>query len=458
MAKTANRWFKSQILSVPHRKQSLGLKAAAAQLFAPKQRAERMNFQVPHPVMSGFISSLGGAVTTAFNARSSSFSRVLIMRAIWRRLLPILLLGSSGLMHAAAPTKPDYFVYIGSFTNKGSKGIYAYRYRLSSQELTPIGLVAQIENPTFLAISPDEHYLYSISAVPQGSVSAFRIDGKTGGLTLINRASSHGGSPCHLLVDHTGKTLFVANFASGSTAALRIRGDGGLDEPVAFFQASGTSKDPVKQLGPHEHSVNIPRSNRFMLVADLGIDKIFSFQIDPARATFTANDPPFTTVKPGSGPRHLAFSPDERYVYVLNEIASNVTVFRYTAATGALEELQTISTLPEGFTGDNTAAEIEVAPSGKFVYCSNRGHDSIAQFVIDRRKGTLSAAGHTSSGGQHPRYFAIDPSHEHMLVANQDSNTIALFDIDKRTGHLKATGKSVETPSPNCIRFVAIDR
>jgi 6-phosphogluconolactonase len=354
---------------------------------------------------------------------------------------------------ATAAAQADYFVYIGTFTTKDSKGIYAFRYH--NQELTSLGLAAATASPSFIAISPDERYLYSVSAVVEGTVSSYRIDSKTGKLTLINTASSHGGGPCHLLADKTGKTLFVANFRTGSTAALRIRDDGGLEEPVSFFQAVGTSKDPVKQTGPHEHSVNIPKSNRFMLVTDLGLDKIFSYRIDTAKALLTANDPPFVQVQPGAGPRHLAFTPDERYVYVVNEIQSSVSAFHYDAAKGSLNEFQTVSTLPGHYTGENTGAEIEVDPTGRFVYSSNRGYDSIAQFAIDPKSGKLTLIGQTPTGGKTPRYFALDPSHEHLLAANQDTNNIVLFNVDGKTGRLTPTGKSVEVPSPVCIKFVA---
>jgi 6-phosphogluconolactonase len=356
---------------------------------------------------------------------------------------------------SAAPVKGDYFVYIGTFTTKESKGIYAFRYHPANQELTSLGLAAATASPSFIAISPDERYLYSVSAVVEGSVSAFRIDARTGKLTLINTASSHGGGPCHLLVDKTGKTLFVANFRTGSTAALRIRGDGGLEEPASFSQATGTSKDPIKQTGPHEHSVNIPKDNRFMLVTDLGLDKIFSYRIDTAKALLMPNDPPFVTVQPGAGPRHLAFTPDERFVYVVNEIQSSVSAFHYDAAKGRLNEFQTVSTLPEHYTGENTGAEIEVDPSGRFVYASNRGYDSIAQFAIDPHTGKLSLINQTPTGGKTPRHFALDPTHEYLFAANQDTNNIFLFHVDQKTGRLTPTGKSVEAPSPVCIKFVA---
>ncbi|HMF75916.1 MAG TPA: lactonase family protein [Bryobacteraceae bacterium] len=356
----------------------------------------------------------------------------------------------------AASIKTDYLVFTGTFTTKDSKGIYAFRYHSSNHELTPLGLAAAIASPSFIALGPDEHYLYSVSAVAEGTVSAFRIDFKSGKLTLLNTVSSHGGGPCHLLVDKTGKSLFVANFRTGSTAALRIRDDGSLQEPASFFQATGSSKDPAKQTGPHEHSVNIPRNNRFLLVTDLGLDKIFSYRIDTAKALLTANDPPFVTVQPGAGPRHLAFTPDERYVYVINEIQSSVSAFHYDAASGSLHEFQNVSALPEYYSGENTGAEIEVDSSGRFVYTSNRGYDSIAQFSIDSRTGSLTLVGQTPTGGKTPRYFALDPSGQYLFAANQDSDNIVLFHVDQKTGRLTPAGKSVQTPSPVCIKFVAV--
>lgn len=356
----------------------------------------------------------------------------------------------------ASPPAANYLVYVGTYTTEASKGIYAFRYQSSKQELTPVGLAAETANPSFITIHPNGRYLYSVSAVPEGTVSAFRIQFETGKLILLNTKSSHGNGPCHLLVDHSGKSLFVANFRSGSVAALPIHEDGSLDEPSSFFQAEGLSADPVKQTGPHAHSVNIPRSNKFMLTTDLGLDKIFSFRIDPSSAKLTPNEPPFVTVKAGSGPRHLAFSADERYVYVLNEIQSSVIAFRYHADKGSFEEFQTISALPDHYSGESAAAEIAIDPKGKFLYSSNRGYDSIAQFSIDQKTGRLSLVGQMPSGGKFPRYFEFDPTGKVLFAGNQDSDNIVMFSVNSETGGLTTTGKSYPTPTPVCIKFVAV--
>lgn len=381
------------------------------------------------------------------------------MRAISSALLLIASFLINRQAAKAASAKSDYLVYTGTFTTSAtsnSKGIYAFRYHTANHELTPLGLAAEIASPSFIAIAPNGNYLYSVSAVAEGTVSAFRIDFQTGKLIQLNTVSSHGGGPCHLLVDRTGKSLFVANFRTGSVAGLRILVDGSLQEPASFYQAAGTSTDPVKQTGPHEHSVNIPRSDKFMLVTDLGLDKIFSYRIDTAGALLSTNDPPFVSAQAGAGPRHMAFTPDERYVYVVNEIQSTVSAFRYDAELGSLHEFQTVSALPEHFSGENTGAEIEVDQSGRFVYSSNRGNDSIAQFSINPKDGSLSLIGQTSTGGKTPRYFALDPSGDYLFAANQDSNSISFFDVDRKTGRLTPTGKTIQTPTPVCIKFVAI--
>ncbi len=350
----------------------------------------------------------------------------------------------------------DYLAYVGTFTRKESKGIYAFRYNSGTQQLTPLGLAAEIANPSFVAISPNGRFLYAVSAVPDGKVGAFRIDFQSGHLMPINSASSHGGGPCHLICDRSGKTLFVANYTTGGIAALKIRADGGLEEPASFYQPEGSSKDRTRQLGPHGHSVNIPQSNQFLLTTDLGLDKIFSFRIDAAKATFTANDPPFTSVQPGSGPRHLAFTPDERYLYLLNEIGSSINAFRYDATHGSLTNIQTISTLPSDFHGESAGAEIAVDHAGRFVYASNRGHDSIAQFAIDQASGKLSIAGWTPSGGKTPRHFELDPAGAMLFAENQDSDNIVAFTVDAKTGRLTATGKTYAAPTPVCLKFVPV--
>jgi len=351
----------------------------------------------------------------------------------------------------------DYFVYFGTYTRQDSKGIYAYRFQPATGKLTPVGLVGETENPSFLAIHPNNRFLYAVNEISNyqgetaGSVSAFSIDPKTASLTLLSRVSTHGGTAAHLAVDRTGKCLLVANYGTGvSVAAFPVKEDGSLGEASAMMRHAGSSTGP-RQRGPHAHSVNLSPDNRFVFVPDLGLDQVLGYRLDPAKAALTPNDPPFAMVTKGSGPRHFAFHPNGRFAYVLSEMGSLVTVFAYDAAGGTMKELQTISTLPKDFSGTNNSAEIFVHPNGRFLYASNRGHDSIAVFAIDPRRGTLTAADRVSTQGKTPRGFAIDPTGAYLLAANQDTNNAVLFRIDQTTGRPTPTGDTLKIPSPVCV-------
>lgn len=357
----------------------------------------------------------------------------------------------------------DSIVYVGTYTRDVSKGIYAWRFDPVSGKLTPLGLAAETTNPSFLAIHPNRKFLYAVGEISGpgqkgGAVSAFAIDPASGRLTLLNQVSSKGAGPCHINLDKTGRVALAVNYGSGSVVALPVQEDGRLGEAASFIQHEGSSVNPKRQQGPHAHSVNLSPDNRFAFVADLGLDKILIYRLDPATATITPNDPPFATVAPGSGPRHFAFHPGGKFAYVINELASTVTAFAYEAAKGGLKEMQTISTLPAGFQGNNSTAEVVVHPSGRFLYGSNRGHDSIALFRIDPRKGTLAMVEQTPSGGKVPRNFNIDPSGGWLLAANQGTNNIALFRIDAKTGRLSATGTVLEAGAPVCVRFVPLEK
>ena len=269
----------------------------------------------------------------------------------------------------------------------------------------------------------------------------------------LNAVSSRGTGPCHLVVDRTGKCLLAANYNGGSVASFPVHEDGSLGAASTFEQHSGSSANPQRQSGPHAHSVVLSPDNRFFLSADLGLDEVFTYRLDPAKATFTPADPPFVKVAPGSGPRHIAFHPNGKFVYVVNEMASKVMAFSYNAATGGLSQFQTIAMLPEGFSGVSTAAEIEVHPNGKFLYASNRGHDSIAVYSIDSA-GKLALVDIVPSGGKTPRNFAIDPSGAWLLAAHQDGGGITLFRIDTKTGKLARTGDALDVPLPVCLVFL----
>ena len=362
-----------------------------------------------------------------------------------------LFLIGAGTAHGA----DDYLAYIGTYTGKGSQGIYVYRFNTASGEMTPLGLAAEIPNPSFLAVHPNGHLLYAVSEEGDtGAVSAFSIDRSTGKLALLNNAPSVGAGPCHVTVDRTGKCVLIANYGSGSVAAFPVRDDGKLGEASSFVQHKGSSVDKERQEGPHAHSVNLSPDNRFAFAADLGLDQVLVYRFDAARGTLTPNEPPYGLVKPGAGPRHFSFHPNGRFAYVINEMHNTVTAFAYDAARGALTEIQTVTTLPADFRGENSTAEVVVHPSGKFLYGSNRGHDSIAVFAVDPAKGTLTPIERTPVKGKEPRNFAVDPTGGWLIAANHRSDNLVVFRIDKKTGRLTPTGQEFKVSSPVCVRFV----
>jgi 6-phosphogluconolactonase len=354
----------------------------------------------------------------------------------------------------------ESLVYFGTTTGAKSKGIYVSRFDSTTGTLTTPELAAEIKNPTFLAVAPGEHFLYAVSEVDRigdknsGSVNAYAIDATTGKLTALNQQISGGTGPCHISVDATGKTLLVANYGGGSIAALPIHADGSLGEATTTIQHTGSSVNASRQSGPHAHFIMPSPDNRFVLNCDLGLDKVFIYRLDADAAKLSANDPPFATIAPGSGPRHLVFSADSKFVYVINEMGGTITVFSYDAASAAMTEVQTISSLPKDFSAQNTSAEIVLHPSGKFLYASNRGHDSIALFSVDQKTGQLTFVEHTSTQGRTPRHFTIDPTGHWMIVENQTSDSVVMFAIDTDTGKLKATGQTLTVGSPLCAVFV----
>jgi 6-phosphogluconolactonase len=371
-----------------------------------------------------------------------------------RLSLLILLLFAGAVI--AAPK--HYLVYFGTYTGEKSKGIYVSRFDTSSGKLEPPTLAAEIVSPSFIAPHPNGRFLYAASEERDGSVSAFSIDTGTGKLTLLNRVSSKGRGPCYAKVDRTGRVVLVANYSSGSFAVLPIETDGRLREASAVIQDSGKGSNPSRQEGPHAHSLNPSPDNRFAVGADLGLDKLFVFKFDAGSGTLAPNEPiPFASwqLKPGDGPRHFAFHPKGRFAYVTNELSSTVVAFSFAEKVGELRELQRISTLPADFKGENTTADVQVHPSGKFLYDSNRGADSIAVFKIGG-KGTLTAVDNTPTQGKIPRGFGIDPSGSFLIAANQKSDSIVVFRIDKSTGRLTATGQTLEVGSPVCVKFVAV--
>lgn len=356
----------------------------------------------------------------------------------------------------ANPTaRHHYRVYIGTFTGHGSKGIYVMN--LEDGALSQPELVVEAQSPSFLALHPDGRHMYSVNEVDQGAVTAYAIDPGSGKLTTLNRQPSAGRGPTHIAIDHEGKNVLVANYGSGSVALLPVDPDGKLQPPSSVDQHQGRGADPSRQEGPHAHCVTIAPDNRYVLSADLGLDKVFIYKLDPAAHTIAPNDAAFAPVAPRSGPRHLAFHPSGRYVYVTNEMACTVNAFRYDAGGGGLRPLQDISTLPADFVGEKSTAEITVHPSGKFLYVSNRGDaNSIARFRIDPADGRLAFLGTTPTGGKTPRSFGIDPTGTFLIAANQDSDNVVLFRINASTGDLIQTGVDVKVSTPVCVTFLPV--
>jgi 6-phosphogluconolactonase len=363
---------------------------------------------------------------------------------------------------AAAEKTGKYLFYVGTYTEEGSKskGIYAYRYDAATAQITPLGLAAEATNPSFVAPSPDGRYLYAVNEIGNykgpnsGGVSAFSIDHATGKLTFLNEVASRGADPCYIIVDKTGKYVLVANYTGGSLAVFPVLADGKLGEASAFVQHTGHGADPKRQEGPHAHSIDLSPDNRFAYVDDLGLDTVFTYKFGPA-ARGSLTDPQRATLAPGAGPRHFVLRPDGKFAYVVAEMGQAVTVFSNDAASGKLQVLQTVPTLPKDFKGRNDDAEIQMHPSGKFVYASNRGEDTIAVYAIDSNKGTLTHVGNVPTGGKEPRSFEIDPTGKLLFAQNQKSDSIVVFKIDQKTGNLTPTGKVLEVASPVCVKFVA---
>ena len=365
---------------------------------------------------------------------------------------------------ASAQEPTAWTIYIGTYSRGEGGGIYRAVLDATNGTLGEPELAAETPNPSFLAIHPNRKFLYAIGEAsvidgkPEGGVVAFAIDRETGNLTRLNAQSSGGRGPCHLMVDNAGRNVLVANYGGGSAAVLPIAPDGRLQPASSLVQHEGSSVDPRRQTAPHAHSINLDPANRFAFVADLGLDQVVIYQFSSEAGTLTPHAPPFAKVAPGAGPRHFAFHPTGRFAYVINELDSTLTAFTYDAQQGRLTTLQTVSTLPAGFEGSNTTAEVVVHPSGNFVYGSNRGHDSLACYRIDPQTGKLALVGHTPTGGETPRNFAIDPAGRFVLAENQPSNSVVVFRVDPETGALAPTGSQITVPAPVCIRMMPHER
>jgi len=342
-----------------------------------------------------------------------------------------------------------YWVYFGPYTRETSKGIYRSRFNAANGELTEAELAAEIESPSYLTIHPNGKYLYAVSETREGTVTGYALDAAIGGLTKINTQPTQGSSPCDLEVDQTGQMLVVVNYGSGSTIAYKVGEDGSLSEPSDFHEHTGSSVHQ-RQKSPHAHSIDFSADNRFAMVSDLGIDKVLVYEADPAAGKLKQVG--FGTVPAGGGPRHFAFHPNGKLAFANDEISSAVTAFRYDAATGGLEELDTVSTLPEPVEGNSTA-ELQVHPNGKFLYVSNRGHDSLALVTIDEATGKIERKANYPTLGETPRNFNIAPGGEYLLAANQNGDNVVVFKLNPDTGELTPTGRQITIDAPVCIVY-----
>ncbi|MBC7255334.1 MAG: lactonase family protein [Chloroflexi bacterium] len=363
------------------------------------------------------------------------------------------------------------FIYVGTYTEpirfgtgqilegKG-RGIHILRLDMETGALTPCSVAEGVRNPSFVAFHPSRRFLYAVNELkefqgaPSGAVSAFAIHPESGELTFLNSQATHGTDPCHVTVDPMGRVVLVANFASGSVCALPILADGSLGEASDFVQHHGSSADPVRQAGPHAHAVTLDASGRMLFVPDLGLDRVMIYRLDAQRGTLKPNDPPWVSVPAGSGPRQIAFHPSGAYAYLINELNSTIIAFRYDASRGALEPIQTVPTLPYGYLGKSTTAEVQITPDGRYLYGSNRGHDSIAMYAIDPPSGILRSLGQVSSQGRIPRHFTVDPTGRFALVANQDTDNLVVFRVDGATGALTLTGHTAHVPTPVCVQVL----
>ena len=367
----------------------------------------------------------------------------------------------------------EMLVYIGTYTEsirfgtgkilqgKG-EGIYVYRMDQTSGAMQLVSTTTGITNPSYLAFDSTRRFLYAVNELktyeikPTGTISAFAVDPKRGKLKFLNKRMTHGTDPCHVLVDKKREYVFVANFMSGSLCVLPVLEDGSLGEACDFIQHQGSSIDPVRQQGPHAHSVTLDEASRFAFVPDLGLDKVMAYKFDPKRGMLEPNEVPWVKMKPGAGPRHVAFHRSGKFAFLINELDSTLASLSYDGRKGTFKVLQIVPTLPEGYQGESTCADVQVSPAGAFVYGSNRGHDSIVIYRINQRTGRLTYVGHESTQGKTPRSFGVDPTGRFLLAANQDSDTIVTFRIEPRSGKLLSTGCATHVPTPVCVKFLPV--
>jgi 6-phosphogluconolactonase len=371
------------------------------------------------------------------------------------RPFALLVLAALAASVVAAEKPGPVTVYVGTYTDGTSRGIYRLTFDPATGSMTEPVLAVETKTPSFLALHPSGRFLYAVGEIGSfqgartGAVSAFAVDPKTGDLALLNQQASEGAGPCHLVVDKSGRNVLVASYGGGTVAVLPIDADGRL-KPASSVQAhQGSGPNKGRQEKPHAHGIYLDAAERFAFSPDLGADRVFVYRFEAAKGTLEPHGA--GTLDPGSGPRHAAFHPTGKYLYVINELLSTVTAFTYDAEKGALAPLQTVTTLPAGFSGTSWTAEVEVSADGRFVYGSNRGDDSLAVFRVDATTGRLTAAGHVPVGGKYPRHFTIDPTGRFILAAHQNSGTIAVLRLDPATGMPTLVGSPVKVDRPVCL-------
>lgn len=357
----------------------------------------------------------------------------------------------------------EMLVYVGTYTSRSSRseGIYIYKFDLENGALSFYKTVKNVVEPSYLAIGKSRKYLFAVNETTEfankksGAVSAFAINQKTGDLTFLNQQPSLGGAPCYVCVSNDEKFVLVANYAGGSVAVLPVLPGGALGAAVDLRQHAGAGANKNRQEAPHAHSILLDKHNRFAFASDLGIDRTMIYRFDRETGKLQPNPAQaFYQTKPGAGPRHFAFHPHEKLAFVVNELDSTVSALSYDHEQGTLKEIQTVSTLPADFSGASFCADIHVAPNGKFVYASNRGHDSIVSFRVDAANGNLEYVEHRSTTGKTPRNFAIDPTGRFLLAANQNSDSIVVFRIDEKSGKLAPANSAAQVPTPVCVKLI----
>ena len=384
-----------------------------------------------------------------------------IYKSYWKILLILFVLsGCSGNRENMTHSDKTHTIYIGTYTSGESEGIYKCSFYINTGKLSGLKLVAKRTNPSFLAISPDKKTLFCVNETmsyndePGGSVSAFRISHENDSLLFINEQPSMGGAPCHLITDNSGKLVLTANYMGGNVSVYPLGADGSLAEFSSIIQHKGSGKNLDRQEAAHAHSVILGPADKYAYVSDLGIDKIMIYNLDKKQGLLTPASTPWVKLEPGAGPRHFTFHPDGEYAYGINELNSTITCFSYNDNNGSLNEIQTVSTLPNDFNGMNSCADIHISPSGDFLYGSNRGHNSIVCYSIDKSSGKLTLNSFELTRGETPRNFSLDPSGNYLLVANQNTNNIVSFKTDSKSGKLNFANHILDVPSPVCIQFL----